>query len=297
MEPNARKLPFVPNWLTQPVQWAELFVLSNLAFLAIDIYLAHSVNRFARPAEWTPFVFSIVGTVIMLACIAIVRLDPIRRDSGGSRFAWYAGVLVGVGSILVGVIGLLLHLESGFFESQTVKNLVYTAPFAAPLSYTGLGLLILLNRMVDSKSDEWAAWILFLALGGFIGNFVLSLADHAQNAFWNRAEWIPVYAAAIGMGFLVLPLLLKTTRGYLQICFVVMALEMAVGLAGSVYHVIANLRGPAKNWSENFIYGAPIFAPLLFANLALLACIGLWPLWKSEQAGAGPQPSLAPAAP
>jgi len=293
MEHPARRLPFVPNWLTEPVQWAELFALRNLAFLAIDIYLAHSVNRFARPVEWTPFVFSIVGTLVLLVCIAVRRLDPTRRDSGGSRFAWYMGVLVGICSILVGVIGLLLHLESGFFESQTVKNLVYTAPFAAPLSYTGLGLLILLNRMVDSKSNEWAAWILFLALGGFIGNFVLSLADHAQNAFWNRAEWIPVYAAAIGMALLVLPLILKTTRGYIQICFVVMALEMAVGLAGSVYHVIANLRGPAKNWSDNFIYGAPIFAPLLFANLALLACIGLWPMWKSAELGPGARPVAA----
>ncbi len=29
---------------------------------------------------------------------------------------------------------------------------------------------------------------------------------------------------------------------------------------------------------ENFVYGAPVFAPLLFANLAILATIGLWEL-------------------
>ncbi len=27
---------------------------------------------------------------------------------------------------------------------------------------------------------------------------------------------------------------------------------------------------------DNFIYGAPVFAPLLFANLAILALIGIW---------------------
>ena len=34
--------------------------------------------------------------------------------------------------------------------SRRLKNLVYAAPFAAPLAYTGLGLLVLLGRLVDS---------------------------------------------------------------------------------------------------------------------------------------------------
>ena len=33
---------------------------------------------------------------------------------------------------------------------------------------------------------------------------------------------------------------------------------------------------PAESIRDNFIYGAPVFAPLLFANLAILALIGLW---------------------
>jgi hypothetical protein len=42
-----------------------------------------------------------------------------------------------------------------------------------------------MNRMVDPESTEWAQWVLFLTLGGFIGNFVFSLADHAKNGFFN----------------------------------------------------------------------------------------------------------------
>ena len=49
------------------------------------------------------------------------------------------------------------------------------SPFAAPLAYTGLGLLLIANRLVDPQSPEWAYWILLLALSGFIGNFVFSL--------------------------------------------------------------------------------------------------------------------------
>ena len=50
--------------------------------------------------------------------------------------------------MVVGVAGLVLHLDSHFFAEQTIKNLVYTAPFAAPLVYAGVGLLLILNRMV-----------------------------------------------------------------------------------------------------------------------------------------------------
>ena len=64
---------------------------------------------------------------------------------------------VGWGSIVVGIAGALLHLDSAFFEEQTLKNLVYTAPFAAPLAYTGLGFLLLLDRMVDSRTPDWGA--------------------------------------------------------------------------------------------------------------------------------------------
>jgi hypothetical protein len=35
----------------RPDFWVEVFAVVNLAFLAVDIYLAHSVNRFAHAAE------------------------------------------------------------------------------------------------------------------------------------------------------------------------------------------------------------------------------------------------------
>ena len=44
----------------------ELFALSNLAFLALDIYVAHSMNAFRHAAEWIPFVFSLVASVALV---------------------------------------------------------------------------------------------------------------------------------------------------------------------------------------------------------------------------------------
>jgi hypothetical protein len=41
---------------------------------------------------------------------------------------------------------------------------------------------------------------------------------------------------------------------------------------------MSNLWGPSVHAFENFIYGAPPMAPLLFPNLMILGMMGLWQL-------------------
>jgi len=260
-----------------PGQAVELFVMANLAFLTLDIAMAHAVNNFAKPAEWIPLIFSAVSPVLLLVGMLIGGILPPR---GVARAL---GMIVGFAAVLVGVAGLVLHLNSQFFAQWTLKSLVYTAPFAAPLAYAGLGLLLILNRLVDADSPEWSWWLLLLAWGGFIGNFVLSLADHAQNGFFHRAEWLAVAAAALAVGFLLVPLVMRITPRFFGICGGVMAIQAGVGVLGFAYHVYADLRGPSIRPLDNFLFGAPAFAPLLFANLAALGAIGLWALGRSER--------------
>jgi len=252
---------------------AELFAAANLTFLAGDIFLAHSVNSFVRWEEWIPLVFSIAaGPLLLVAFFAGgASTAPPRRAPR------LLGIGIGAVAIAVGVAGLLLHLDSAFFARQTLKNLVYTAPFAAPLAYAGLGLLVLLDRLVGDVR-EWARWVVLLALGGFVGNVALSLADHAQNAFFRRSEWIAVAAAAFAVGFLTRAVSVPGDRRFARLCLAMMAAEAGVGVLGFVLHLRANLAGPGRTLWDRFLYGAPIFAPLLFANLAILAAIGLWGL-------------------
>jgi hypothetical protein len=249
----------------------------NLAFLAPDIYLAHSVNSFRHTAEYVPLYFSLAAPVILLAgspgLVVRVWQQPWRL----------LGHLVGWGAVAIGIVGLVLHLESRFFHERTLASLVYTAPFAAPLAYTGLGLLLVMNRMVHPESVEWPMWVLLLALGGFIGNFIFSLADHAQNGFYHATEWIAVVASACAIGFLLVPFCVRVNRSYLIPCGVILVVQVAVGLLGFYYHNAANLKGPSPRLWDNLIYGAPIMAPLLFPNLALLALIGLW-IWRRHLA-------------
>ncbi len=138
----------------------EVFVIVNLAFLALDVYLAHSINHFREPTEWIPVCFSLAAPVLLAAGNFWAVSD--RRGMNHAM-----GLLVGFTSILMGVTGTIFHLESQFFVRHSLRSLVYTAPFAAPLAYCGLGFLLLLNRMVSQESKEWSQWLIFFGLGGF----------------------------------------------------------------------------------------------------------------------------------
>jgi hypothetical protein len=179
------------------------------------------------------------------------------------------------GAVVVGVAGMVLHLRSGFFETQTLHNLVYSAPFVAPLAYVGVGCLVLLVRSVDGDGPSFGTWILVLAFGGFLGNFALSLLDHAQNGFFSPIEWIPVAAAALAIGFLSVEL---ARPGVMSSWFamLVLALQVVVAVAGLALHATADLSHPTTTLLERLVFGAPVFAPMLFADLAVLVAIGLW---------------------
>ena len=279
-------MPARPKRLSDPAVLLELFVWSNLAFLALDVYLAHRVVSFRHWGTYVPLIFSIAAPVLIL--IAWMMGGMTAQRGPGKAVA----ILVGLCSIVIGIMGMVFHL-GGFFEDQTLKHLVYAAPFAAPLAYTGIGLLIVMNRMVPHRGVEWAQWVVLMALGGWIGNFVLALADHAQIGFYTGKEWIAVGAAAIGTGFTGLAMRACATRAYLRIVYGVMLLQMGVGTIGFYWHVQADLAGSSENWIDNFIFGAPAFAPLLFANIALLSVLGVYAMMPHANETASSTPAAA----
>ena len=270
----------------EPRSLVEAFAFANLAFLGLDIASAHAANAFAEPAEWVPVVFSAVAPV------ALVAAWLLERRAGFERASLRLGLAIGWLSVAVGIAGMVLHLRGEFFVETTLRNLVYTAPFVAPLSYAGVGLLLILGRSRVADEKEWAQWVILLALAGFVGNFGLSLADHAQNGFFYWPEWIPVISSAFAIGILVPPLAMEVNRDSLWLCSAVMVGQVGIGLLGLGYHTLANLAGPSASWVDNFLYGAPVFAPLLFADLAMLGLIGLWGLARSSSPI--PSASLAP---
>jgi hypothetical protein len=205
------------------------------------------------------------------------------REFRRSMRLWrWIGFVVAGCSICIGVAGVIYHLDSQFFYERTLRSLTYAAPFAAPLAYAGIGMLLLLDRMIAADSPEWPQWVLFLTLGGFFGNLVLSLTDHAENGFFRWTEWIPVCSSAFAVAFLLMLFFAAATIRYLAICAWLLAVEAMVGVTGFILHADADVHGISKSLFQNILNGAPPFAPLLFPNLALLGWIGLWRLATSS---------------
>ena len=86
------------------------------------------------------------------------------------------------------------------------------------------------------------------------------------------------------VSFLTVLLFRPEDRPLTRATVIVLVLQVSVGLLGFWLHVRANALGGMEGVRDRFIHGAPAFAPLLFANLSLLAGLGIWELQASRLA-------------
>lgn len=239
-----------------------LFAAANLLFLLVDVALAHA-SFFKSRAELVPIWIS--GTGGLLALLLAFLSGPWAR-----ALLW----LDAAACILTGMAGLWFHAGAEELLRPSLQRLVYSAPIVAPLAYAGLGLLLLVAE--HAREARTRGRLLQLLAGlGLLGNFVLCLLDHAQNGFWAEVEWLSVAGgAAGGLGLLRAASLRETTEAETRFLWGLLASMAAVGVLGATLHARADLlaRGTLL---ERLEYGAPIFAPLLFADLAALGALGL----------------------
>ena len=90
-----------------------------------------------------------------------------------------------------------------------------------------------------------------------------------------------------GFGFLVAQVAVPENSSLLKMNLALMVIQIVVGVLGFALHARGNLEHPAGSLWDRFVYGAPIFAPLLFADLALLAVLGCWGQLRCQVAGEG----------
>lgn len=250
----------------------HLFCWFNLSFLAADIFVAHSINQFEHSSEWVPFYFSTLSFLILpISFLIPEKWNQLKRS---------VNLVLGFAAIIIGVIGFYLHIHSQFLGQLSLKSLVYTAPLIAPLSYAGVGLLLILNTI---KIVRWSKMVLSLSAAGFLGNFILALCDHEQNGFFNAGEWIPVFMAALATGVLIKSVQSDLDQKFHLLAIATMALQILTGLIGFIWHCYANIHSPVDDMYQKFIFGAPIFAPLLFCDLGLLAILGLYDQYQFLQ--------------
>jgi len=116
----------------------------------------------------------------------------------------------------------------------------------------------------------------FMAALFILATVLSSVLDHARTNFANPWLWLPTLVGSFAV-------LITTAMGAydrlerkdLITFIVVMALMGLVGTLGAFFHIEYNLTGQGAILGERFIHGAPILAPLLYANMAALGLIVL----------------------
>ncbi len=260
----------VAGWITR--HWANLaltVVGLNVLFTGADVYFAHHLDRPETSAQWVPVYFSAVGGLFLVVLGLMKNLEALGRIVH-QTWLWL--------SIAVGVVGLFFHLTMDVGDQDLLKSFVYSAPIAAPLVYAGVSLfgLIVLEPAHRFTKIRRSQVLMLIVSGGFAGNTILSILDHERDHFFNAMEWAPVVASLFATFHCFLLALRSewsdTDRGYL---FGTLWMQFFVAGVGFYLHARAGLALPAGEGVHRFFYNAPIFAPLLLANVAVYGMLTL----------------------
>ena len=128
-------------------------------------------------------------------------------------------------------------------------------------------------RLVDGAARGKGALLEAFVLASFAFLVLDVFLAHSVNDFRYRAEWIPfVFSMA---ATLLLAAALPGRRAIRGSCAYGAGIVVGAGSIALCLHVAADVNGLSASLYENFVHGAPVFAPLLFVDLAVLAAIGL----------------------
>ena len=194
------------RWWRRAAALDRAFAILNIGFLTFDIYLAHSVNQFRSQAEYIPAVF-LGDRRRWCCCVALAAAHALAARSGT-----ILGYLVGWAAIA----GRARRRDSAPREPVLLRahaaqpDLLRALCRAAGLHRPGISADHE-SHGGSAESAEWAQWVLLLTLGGFIGNFVFSLTDHAENGFFIPAGVGAGGGSAFAVGFLAVPLLTRVS--------------------------------------------------------------------------------------
>lgn len=267
-----------------------LMAAVNEIFLGVDIYLAHSSSGTIAPREWIPIIFGpLAGVSLLLAGLIAIRRRPLATVIATAIFA---------ASFVVGVLGTYFHLQRGVLptgpigQRVSIDLLVWAPPILGPLMFSLVAvmgvsavwiekpvdsgvLMLLRGRRIRLPYSKTRAYFFIVGMG-VLATTISSVLDHARTGFENPWLWIPTALGVFGTVVAVTLGALDTPRRPdLIIYTATMLLMILVGSVGALLHVDADLTSGGVFLPERFLRGAPVMAPLLFANMGLLGLIVL----------------------
>jgi hypothetical protein len=267
-----------------------LMLAVNELLLGLETYLAHQISGTIVPREWIPIIFGPAAGIILLLAGLLAR----RRRPQATLLA----NLVFIASIAVGLLGAYFHVMRALLpaaapgEKFSVLLLVWAPPILGPLTFSLVGLLGISASWIESPPDSGRLVITsrlhlslpysktrayFFIIGlGCLATVVSSVLDHARTNFTNPWLWLPT---AVGIFTTLVAVILgaldRPSRVDLITYSIAMLLMILVGVTGSLLHIRQDLTEQGAIVGERFIRGAPLLAPLLFADLGTLGLIVL----------------------
>ena len=308
MYPLAEILPVVRR-VRIPLSRDSIMLLLaafNLIVLGVDTFLAHYINSAIRGYEWIPILFAPAAGILLLVAGLIAPRQRMLANIIASLIFLACMLVAGLGSYFHLYRGLLPDAPAG--QGITTLLLIYTPPLFSPATFALVGFLILsaaweetpagsgilhlpVRRRVPrdpvAPQETSATSGLYLKMPFpktqayylMTSLFILatvgsSVLDHARTHFSNPWLWLPTAVGLFAMfvcaamGIFSRP----TYRDHVTF-FITMVLMILAGTLGAYFHLAQNLTSQGAFLDERFLRGAPMLAPLLFANMGLLGLI------------------------
>jgi len=276
-------------WLSRD-QLMMLVVTLNLLFLGLDTWIAHLENGTIVPRERIPIVFGFAGGFILfIAGLLAARRRPLATVLATTTLA---------ASIIVGFAGAYFHIMRAALPAAPIGSrmsidlLVWAPPILGPLAFAVAGVLgisaVFLEDPVDSGILRISKTIrtrlpfsktrayFFIVGMGMTAALISSVLDHGRSSYESLWTWfatgVGIYGivVAVAMGLIDRP-----TKNDLWSYIGGMLLLVVAGGIGVLVHISSNLVGDNVFVLERFQRGAPILAPLLYANMGLLGLVSL----------------------
>ena len=268
-------------------QWVLLLAAVNQFFLGIDTYLVHIANGTVLFREAIPIFFGFAaGAALLVAGIIALRFK---------NTAAILATVVFILSIIVGLLGGYFHFVRGTLptapvgERVTIMLLILAPPILAPLSFAGIGLvgmgavwdeepadsgrLRIFDRTIQLPYSKTQAYLLYVALGILVA-FISSSLDHSRGSWDSYRVWLPalvgVFAMTVTCGYAFID---KPTVQDTLVYVFAMVMLLIVGVIGLIFHIQADLTANSVIVIERFLKGAPLLAPLFYANMGLFGLV------------------------
>ncbi len=180
--------------------------------------------------------------------------------------------------------------EEPFGDQVSLPLLVWAPPLFGPITFALVGILGLSAAWQEDPVgsgrlalpggmhllmplSKTRAYFLLIGLGTLI-TVISSVLDHARTGFVNPWVWIPMVVGVFGTAAITLLGLLEApTRADLITYSAALMALILTGLLGSGLHVYRDLVGLGGIVGERLIRGAPVMAPMLFANMGAFGLI------------------------